>query len=281
MNGTLLITGSHGQLGRALTGLCRNRGLDFEARDIDTIDIKDGGAMTEWIETNQPPAVINCAAFTAVDDCESNQDLAMRVNGEAVGTIASACNSIGARLVQISTDYVFPGDATEPYLESDPVAPATVYGQTKLRGEELAMTARRHLVVRTAWLYGLGGRNFVEAIRAQIEGGATSLKVVSDQIGTPTFCGDLAGAVLDLIEKDALGIVHAVNAGITSWHGFAVEIARCLGSDVEISAVTSDQFPRAARRPAYSALDTGRLRLLIGRSMPPWQDALARYLAES
>jgi dTDP-4-dehydrorhamnose reductase len=276
--GKVLITGVHGQLGRALAGVCARRGLKFEGRDIDTLDIGDAAAVTEWIEGSKPNTVINCAAFTAVDDCESDEDSASRVNGAAVGHIATACNTVGARLVQISTDYVFAGDGDRPYREDDPVAPKSAYGRTKLRGEELAADARRHLVVRTAWLYGHGGRNFVEAIRGQIDGGAESLKVVADQRGSPTYCNDLAEAVLDLMEADVDGVVHAVNTGETTWHGFAVAIASLLGKDVEVLQVKTGEFPRPAPRPAYSVLDTSRLSGVLGRSIPPWEDALARYL---
>ena len=195
--GRVLITGIHGQLGRVLARICTERGIDFEGRDIDTLDITEAEAVTEWIETSKPYAVINCAAFTAVDDCESDEQSALRINGTAVGYIAKACNTVHARLVQISTDYVFAGDGDRPYGEHDPVAPVTAYGRTKLRGEELAADAHNHIVVRTAWLYGHGGRNFVEAIRGQIDSGAESLNVVADQRGSPTFCDDLAEAVLD------------------------------------------------------------------------------------
>ncbi len=160
------------------------------------------------------------------------------------------------------------------------MAPASAYGRGKLEGERLARTADRHLIVRTAWLYGHGGANFVEAIRRQIDGGASSLRVVADQVGSPTSSDDLAEAILDLADADAGGIVHAVNTGSTSWHGFAVEIARLLGAKVAIQAVTTADYPRPARRPAYSVLDTSRLAALIGRHLPPWQDALARYLGE-
>ena len=136
MAGGILITGVHGQLGRALAAVCTERGIDFEGRDIDTLDIGDAAAVTGWIESSNPVAVINCAAFTAVDDCETDEHSALRVNGTAVGHIAKACNTVGARLVQISTDYVFAGDGNRPYREDDPVAPVSVYGRTKLRGEE-------------------------------------------------------------------------------------------------------------------------------------------------
>lgn len=261
-----------------MAAVCTERGIDFEGRDIDTLDIGDASAVTGWIESSKPYAVINCAAFTAVDDCESEEQLSSRINGTAVGYIAQACNTVGARLVQISTDYVFSGDGDRPYREDDPVAPATVYGRTKLCGEELAADARRHLVVRTAWLYGHGGRNFVEAIRDQIEGGARSLKVVADQRGSPTFCGDLAETVLDLIAANIGGVIHAANAGETTWHGFAVAIASLLGKNVEILPVETGEFPRPAPRPAYSVLDTSLLSSVRGHSMPTWEDALERYL---
>mgnify|MGYP001812859691 FL=1 len=281
LGGKILITGAHGQLGRALANACTARGIDFEGRDIDSLDISDAAAVTEWIKTSKPNAVINCAALTAVDDCESDEQSALRINGSAVGFIAKACNTVDARLVQVSTDYVFAGNGHRPYRENDPLAPVSAYGRTKLRGEEMAAQSRHHLVVRTAWLYGHGGRNFVEAIRKQIDSGAESLKVVTDQRGSPTFCGDLADAVLDLMNANIEGVIHAANTGETSWHGFAVAIARLLDENVEVLPVSTDEFPRPAPRPAYSVLDTSRLAKVLGHSMPPWEDALARYLGAS
>jgi dTDP-4-dehydrorhamnose reductase len=276
--GNILITGVRGQLGRALAGVCNEREIEFDGRDIDTLDIDDAAAVTGWIEGSNPFAVINCAAYTAVDDCETDESTALKVNGSAVGHIAKACNTVGARLVQISTDYVFSGNGDRPYREDDPVAPISAYGRTKLRGEELALGAHGHLVVRTAWLYGHGGRNFVEAIRGQIDSGVETLKVVDDQRGSPTFCGDLAEAILDLVDAETDGVVHAVNTGETTWHGFAVAIARLLGKDIEVLGVRSEDFSRPAPRPAYSVLDTSRLSAVLGHNMPPWEDALARYL---
>jgi dTDP-4-dehydrorhamnose reductase len=278
MAGGILITGVHGQLGRALAALCEDRGREHEGRDIDTLDIRNPHVVDDWILAAQPSTVINCAAFTAVDDCEVNEGLALAVNGTAVGYLATACNRVDARLIHISTDYVFPGNADRPYTEDDPVAPVSAYGRTKLRGEEHALGAERHLVVRTAWLFGLGGHNFVEAIRAQIDSGATRMKVVADQRGCPTYCGDLAAAILDLADSEADGIVHAVNTGETTWHGLAVAIAKHLGADVEIVPVATDEVPRPAPRPAYSVLDSARLESILERPMPSWQDALARYL---
>lgn len=281
MKRPILVTGSHGQLGRAMLARAASLGISSEGRDLDTLDITDPRAVRSWFETAHPSTVINCAAYTAVDDCEAHEDEAMAANAEAVAHLADACREHGAALVQISTDYVFDGNGSRPYREDDPVAPAGAYGRTKLAGELEARKLSDHLVIRTAWLYGRGGRHFIGAIKNQIESGNRQLRVVADQVGSPTFCDDLAAAVFDLLAVEATGTVHVVNTGTTSWHGFATEIARLLGSDASIEPVTTDEFPRPAPRPAYSVLDTGRLVSLIGRRLPTWQDALARYLESS
>lgn len=277
----LLVTGSYGQLGRAVLAEAESRGIPAEGRDLDTLDITDRAAVAKWAETARPRAIVNCAAYTAVDECEEHESLATAVNATAVGHLADACNATDSALIQVSTDYVFDGTASRPYREDDAVAPAGAYGRTKLLGEQSARTADRHLIVRTAWLYGLGGRHFVDAISRQIEGGSNQLRVVADQHGSPTFCDDLAAAVLDLVAREATGVVHAVNTGVTSWHGFAAEIVRQLGAEVEVVPVSTEEFPRPAVRPAYSVLDTSRLEDLIGRGMPGWQRALERYLEAS
>lgn len=277
----LLVTGSYGQLGRAVLAEAESRGIPAEGRDLDTLDITDRAAVAKWAETARPRAIVNCAAYTAVDECEEHESLATAVNATAVGHLADACNATDSALIQVSTDYVFDGTASRPYREDDAVAPAGAYGRTKLLGEQSARTADRHLIVRTAWLYGLGGRHFVDAISRQIQGGSKQLRVVADQHGSPTFCDDLAAAVLDLVAREATGVVHAVNTGVTSWHGFAAEIVRQLGAEVEVVPVSTEEFPRPAVRPAYSVLDTSRLEDLIGRGMPGWQRALERYLEAS
>jgi len=274
----LLVTGSHGQLGRAVLAAARARAIPADGRDVDTIDISDPVAVDAWVAESRPRAIVNCAAYTAVDECEKHEEAAVAVNATAVGHLARAVNRTGSTLIHVSTDYVFDGTASRPYREDDPVSPTSAYGRTKLLGEGEARTADRHLIVRTAWLYGLGGRHFVGAIQRQIETGNRHLRVVADQIGSPTFADDLAAAILDLMAADSTGVVHAVNTGSTSWHGFAAEIVRLLGADVEVVPVSTEEFPRPARRPAYSVLDTTRLGRLIGRTMPSWQDALARYL---
>jgi dTDP-4-dehydrorhamnose reductase len=274
----LLVTGSEGQLGRALTAAGTARGLDVQGHDVDTLDLRDSRAVGDLFDTWPPAVVVNCAAYTAVDRAEDDEATAREINATAVGMLAEACNRVGAALVHVSTDYVFAGDANRPYREDDPVAPRSAYGRTKLEGERLARRADRHLIVRTAWLYGHGGHNFVEAIRVQVDGGADRLRVVSDQTGCPTSCDDLAVAILELVEVRAEGVVHAVNSGHTTWHGFAEEIVRTLGVDLAVEPVPTSAFPRPAPRPAYSVLDTARLTRLVGRPMPPWTDALHRYL---
>ena len=274
----VLVTGVYGQLGRAGADAARRRNMTVAGHDLDTLDIRDHEAVLSLIEETNPTVLINCAAFAAVDDCETHEEEALAINGTAVGNLAAACATWATRLIHLSTDYVFDGKGQRPYREDDPVAPASAYGRSKLEGERQARSAPDHLVVRTAWLYGHGGRNFVEAIRRQIEGGADSLRVVADQIGSPTSCDDLAEALLDLSTTPALGIVHVTNSGQVSWHGFAKEIARLLGSDAEVQPVTTGDFPRPAPRPAYSVLDTSRLNRLLDRRMPSWEDALARYV---
>ncbi len=274
----LLVTGAYGQLGRATLAAAHRRGLAAVGHDLDTLDITARASVEEMMTRIGPAAVLNCAAYTQVDACEEHEELATRVNGEAVGVLAEACNRHGAVLVQVSTDYVFPGTATTPYHEDDQVGPINAYGRSKLLGEEIAQRAHHHLVVRTAWLYGGPSGTFVEAIRAQLAQGTASLRVVADQTGSPTLCDDLAGAILGLLAVGARGLVHAVNSGSTTWHGFAEEIVHRSHATAEVIPVATTEFPRPAPRPAYSVLDTGRLSRLLGAPLPTWQDALARYL---
>jgi len=274
----LFVTGSEGQLGRAVTAAAGARRIEVEGHDVDTLDIRDPAAVELLMTACRPDVVVNCAAFTAVDRAEEEEEAAREINATAVGGLAAACNRIGAALVHVSTDYVFDGSSARPYREDDPPGPRSAYGRTKLEGEVEARRADRHLIVRTAWLYGRGGHNFVEAIRAQVEGGAERLRVVMDQTGCPTLCDDLAEAILDLVDVAAGGIVHAVNSGHTTWHGFAQAIVRELGADVEVEPVPTTAFPRPAPRPAWSVLDTARLARLVGQPMPTWHDALHRYL---
>ncbi|MBZ5588397.1 MAG: dTDP-4-dehydrorhamnose reductase [Acidobacteriia bacterium] len=274
----ILVTGSRGQLGRALARVAAERGDTFVGYDLPELDITDVAAARAAVADAQPDAIINCAAFTAVDAAESEEAKALAINGTAVRHLAAAADEIGAVLVQISTDYVFDGASQRPYREDDAVSPRSAYGRTKLAGEEAARAARRHLIVRTAWLFG-EGHNFVDAIRTQVENGVTSLRVVSDQRGCPTYAVDLAGTILRLLTAGALGVVHAVNAGSTTWFEFAREIVRRLGSSAEVVPISTAEASRPAPRPPCSLLDTSELRRILGSDLPPWQDALERYLA--
>ncbi len=274
----LLVTGSRGQLGRALLAVAARRGIPAVGHDVDTLDITDREAVGALVASVAPGVIVNCAAFTAVDACEEREAEALRINGEAVGHLADAAGATGALLVQISTDYVFSGEGSRPWREDDPPAPLSAYGRTKLEGERWAARAPEHLIVRTAWLFGHGGSNFVEAILRQLEAGRPRLEVVADQTGCPTLADDLAEAILDLVERGVRGTVHVVNSGHTTWHGFASEIVRLAGAPVEVVPITTAETGRPAPRPAWAVLDTTRLGELLGRRLPSWTDALARYM---
>lgn len=274
----LLVTGSRGQLGRALEGAAAARGHAVVGVDLPELDVTDRAAVVELVARVRPEAIVNCAAFTAVDAAEAREATALAVNATAVGHLAQAANAAGATLVQVSTDYVFDGNGSRPYLEDDPTGPLSAYGRTKLAGEREAAKAHRVVIARTSWLFG-EGENFVEAIRRQLAAGKRELRVVDDQIGCPTYAVDLAVALLKLLERGALGCVHVANAGATTWFGFAREIAGQLRADVVIVPVATAEMPRPAARPRSSVLDTGRLVGLLGAPLPPWQDALSRYLA--
>lgn len=276
----LLVTGSRGQLGRALQQAAPGHGHEFFGYDLPELDITDPSAVQAAVASVRPDAVVNCAAFTGVDDAERQEAAALAVNGTAVTNVARAAEAAGAVLLQLSTDYVFDGKAARPYREGDPPKPVSVYGRTKLAGERAAELARRHLIVRTAWLFG-DGANFVAAIRRQLHAGAKTLRVVSDQRGCPTYTVDLADAMLRLLTTSTQGVIHAVNAGNATWFEFAQEIVRRLGSDVEVVPISTADGARQAPRPAVSVLDTSELRRILGSELPPWQDALARYLRDA
>lgn len=273
-----LVLGCRGQLGRALVPALEAAGRQVIGVDREEVDISDSGALAALVREVAPELLLNCAAYTAVDQAEEEPDAAFAVNAGAVATLAELADELDARLIQISTDYVFDGRGRQPYREDDPVNPASVYGRSKLAGEQAALAARRRLVVRTAWLYGPGEANFVAAILRQVHRGVSELRVVGDQWGSPTSAGDLATALVDLVIVEAEGVVHAVNSGVVTWCGFAAEIVRLLGAGIPVVPITTDEAARRAPRPAWSVLGTGRLENLIGRPMAPWEDALARHL---
>jgi dTDP-4-dehydrorhamnose reductase len=270
-------------LGRDVLRAGERAGHELIPIDLPELDITDGDAVSTFFEQERPEASINCAAWTDVDGAESKQDLARAVNAEGAGNLARAAAQIGTPLLHISTDYVFDGTAprdgagrARPYVESDPTGPRSVYGQTKLEGErEVLAASPRHTVVRTAWLYGIDGPNFV-ATMLRLAGERDAVQVVDDQTGSPTWSGHLAPAVLGLLERGVDGLVHLTGSGEVSWNGFAKEIFRQAEVDCVLEPASSEQMARPAPRPAWSALETERDDVL---PMPPWQDGLAGYLA--
>lgn len=270
----ILVVGANGMLGHDLMDL-----LDGEVRGIDLpdIDITSLESVQEVMESLRPRLVVNAAAYTDVDGCESNTELAMQVNGEGVAFLAMASRSIGAKLVHVSTDYVFDGAKGSPYLEDDPTGPLSVYGESKLAGEMNARFNPDHLVVRTQWLYGLHGKNFVETM-LRLAAEKDELAVVDDQIGSPTWTVDLALAIKALVEHDRTGIYHAVNSGFCSWNGFAQAIFEESGLSVKVNPLTTEQLNRPARRPLYSTLDCAKLGNDACFKPQHWREALKAYL---
>jgi dTDP-4-dehydrorhamnose reductase len=274
-----LVTGAGGMLGQDLLAACARDGVAVMGLSKAELDVSVRDSVLATVREIRPAVIVNCAAFTKVDDCEARVDTARAVNGEAVAHLAEAADEVGALLVQVSTDFVFDGSLRRPLQEHDPVGPISEYGRSKLLGEENAGKAARHLVVRTSWLYGRGGWNFVEALRKQVAAGKKQLTVVEDQVGSPTATPDVADALLALVGSGALGTVHFANAGETSWFGYAQEIARLAGWGVEVSPISSAELSRPAPRPEYSVLDTARYEGLTGRHPRPWREPLAEYVS--
>ena len=272
----IVVTGANGQLGREVAV----QGKDCHELILvghDDLDICDGNAVKAFFTKVQPEAVINCAAYTNVDQAESDFDSAFKVNVIGAQNLAAACLEVGAKLVYVSTDYVFDGSGTECYREYDQVSPLGAYGNTKCIGENMVREILgRHYIVRTAWLYG-EGNNFVRTMLNLAKTNDT-LRVVSDQIGTPTSTVDLTKTIFKLLESDSYGTYHATCQGQCSWYDFAVEIFKQANKKITVIPVTSEEFPRPAKRPAYSVLDNYMLKMTVGDPMCNWQDALAEYL---
>lgn len=278
----VLVLGAAGIVGRATVAEAARRGWDVRGLTRAECDIGEPEAPVRSVAEFRPALVVNCAAFTQVDACESDPELAMAINGEAVGRVAMAAAGAGARLVQLSTDYVFDGSGREPYPEEHPTAPRSAYGRSKLLGEHRALAVPGTLVVRTSWIFGAGGPNFVDTIRRKLEEGAAPLRVVDDQVGAPTYAPFLARALADLGESGAGGIVHYQNREPVSWFGFARALARGLGFDEgAIEPASTAQVPRPAPRPAWSVLDVRRFERIAGRPVERWEDGLAEYLGST
>jgi len=289
----ILLCGANGQLGIEIQSILKNGFSDLgtlsyvyqEAElvcaDVEELDITNEKAVLEFIITGTFDLIINCAAMTNVDGCEKYEEVAYRVNALGALYLARAADATGAKLLQISTDYVFSGEEAKEYLETDAAEPQSAYGRTKLAGEELVLGAcKSSFVVRTAWLFGAQGPNFVKTIiELALQNG--EITVVDDQYGNPTYAHDLAYELLQIAETDEYGIYHCTNKGICSWFEFASKIVDIAGIPCKKTPCKTEQFPRPAKRPTYSPLRNKRLEDTIGDKMREWPDALATYLSRT
>ncbi len=272
--GRAVVLGAAGQLGREVADELRRRGVDVLAADRRRADVTDTEAIVALAARFGAAAVYNCAACTDVDGCESEPEAALEINGRAPARLAAALPR-ACRLIHVSTDYVFDGRGRRPYREDDETAPGTAYGRSKLDAEQ-AVADAGGLVVRTSWVFGPEGRNFVSAIAARL-GRGEPLRVVSDQIGCPTYAPYLARALVDLQAAGAAGIVHYCNVPATSWHGFAIAIVGALGLNADVAQVATADLPRPAVRPAYSVLDVARFESITNRRVEEWAAGLDDY----
>src|ERR1700693_2200419 len=273
----VFITGANGMLARAIL---KKKPAEWKVlgTDIDVLDISSPRAVERALGAFQPDLVINCAAFTRVDDCEARREEAFKVNAEGAGYLAEVCGEHGTFLVHFSTDYIFDGRKSSPYQEDDRPAPINVYGESKLEGERRGRkSAENHLIIRTQWLYGDGGSHFVRTI-LNLAGERDLLKVVNDQTGSPTWTEDLADGAIGLIGKRKAGTYHLVNSGSCTWFDFASEIIKSAGLDTKILPCTSAEYPRPAKRPAYAVLSTEKAARILGGPLPDWQAALKIYM---
>jgi len=270
----ILVIGANGMLGHDLMAVLEG---DVRGLDLPEIDITSLESVRRVLLTLKPKIIINAAAYTDVDGCETNVEQAMAVNGEGVGLLALTAREIGAKLVQISTDYVFNGGKGTPYVEDDSLEPLSIYGESKLAGELNAAMAPDHLLVRTQWLYGIHGKNFVETM-LRLAGEKSELAVVDDQVGSPTFTRDLAAAVKALLDKGCSGTYHAANSGFCSWNEFARAIFAEEGLAVTVNSMTTAALNRPANRPLYSTLDCSKLERDTGYRSRHWREALQEYL---
>ena len=274
----VLVTGASGQLAHAIRLVWSDHDLILPEEAV--LDLSKQAAIHAVVSETRPDVVVNCGAFTQVDRCEAEADLAHLINATAVGWLAEACEAQQALLIQISTDYVFDGTGTRPYREDDPTNPVSVYGRTKLEGERQAARCSRHLIARTSWLYDAWGKNFLNTmLNAAAQG--RSLRVVADQRGAPTTCRALARQLKVAAEQSWHGTVHTTCAGETTWHGFAQAIFKAKGIAVDLSPCTTADYPTPARRPAYSVLDGTHRRSLGTDLMPDWLDGLMEVLEAS
>lgn len=281
--GRWLVIGAGGMLSTDLCSELHSRGEEVVAYTQADLDIVDQPAVDAAVRNTKPAIIVNCAAYTQVDAAEDHEGIANAVNGSAVDSLAVAANSVDALLVQISTDFVFDGTKRTPWEINDPTNPLSVYGSSKLLGEFAAKHAQKHVIVRTSWLFGVHGPNFVEAVRNQIRKGVSPLRVVDDQRGRPTYTPHLAHAIIRLARlaqdsPDARGLFHYADQDACTWYDFAKAIVEEIGGATEVRPVSTGEFPRPAKRPAYSVLSTDRYGRITGVQPESWREGLREYL---
>ncbi|MBQ2100017.1 MAG: dTDP-4-dehydrorhamnose reductase [Lachnospiraceae bacterium] len=276
----VFVTGVRGQLGYDVVRELEKRGMEAIGVDIQEMDITDAQSVDEVITKANPDAVIHCAAYTAVDAAEDNEEICRKVNVDGPRNIARVCKKLDIKMIQISTDYVFNGQGDRPWEPEDPVGPMTVYGQTKYEGEQAVREIlEKYFIVRIAWAFGVNGKNFVKTMLRLSETHDT-LSVVSDQYGSPTYTYDLARLLVDMIQTEKYGIYHATNEGFCSWYEFAKAIFEKAGKNVTVKPVTTAEYGAKAFRPANSRMSKEKLTANGFERLPAWEDALDRYLKE-
>lgn len=276
----VLVTGIKGQLGFDIVNECNTRGIEAVGVDIEEMNITDKVAVEEVIANSKVDAVIHCAAYTAVDAAEDNIELCRRVNVDGTKNIAEVCKTLNIRMMYFSTDYVFNGMGEDFWRENDNREPINVYGKTKCEGEEvIEKILKNYFIIRISWVFGINGNNFIKTM-LRLGKEHQSIRVVNDQIGSPTYTKDLAKLAVDMVQTDCYGVYHATNEGICSWYDFACEIFKQAKMDVEVIPVDSTAFPVKAKRPKNSRLSKDALDNKGFTRLPTWQDAVKRYLKE-
>ena len=279
----ILITGANGQLGTELHEILEREFLGLTLyTDVQELDLTNAKAVDSYVANNEITHIVNCAAYTAVDRAEEEKMLCAAVNTDAVKNLAMAADANGAKIIHISTDYVFDGTNHRPYRESDKVNPISQYGTTKRKGETLLLAlAPQAIIIRTAWLYSAHGNNFVKTM-LRLADSQPEIKVVCDQIGTPTFARDLARAVVKVLQSHQWvpGIYHFTDEGAASWYDFAKAIFRIAGKNVKVTPIPTEDYPTPASRPSYSILDRTRIKATYGIEIPHWEEALADCLRQ-
>lgn len=284
---TILITGSNGQLGKELKQLSVSYpSHTFLFTDYEELDITNAALVRDFVAKYKPHFVINCAAFTNVDKAESEPANALLLNTTAVENLAAACNSVSACLVHISTDYVFDGTSCKPYKENDATSPTSVYGQTKLQGEQVALSYSKSIVIRTAWLYSAFGNNFVKTM-FKLGKERQELGVVFDQVGTPTHAADLAAAIMHIINENNTSvanslpsILHYSNEGVCSWYDFAKKIMQLSRSECTVNPIETKDYPTPAKRPHYSVLNKSKIKSTYRLAIPHWEESLTKCISK-